>query len=256
VREEARREARRLRSEHGWSIKRIAREVRAAQSSVSVWVRDIELPDEQREALRRRSAGGWRLGNARRVEAARLARSRYQAVGRVLARQRDPLHQAGCMLFWAEGSKARNRVAFTNTDPEMVRFFLSFLRRCFGVRDARVKLSINCFTNNGLTLSDIETWWLRHLDLPRSVLGKSIVNRPSSASSGKHRRHIYGTARVTVHSTAIVQSIYGAIQEYAGVERPEWLDGPPRRPPQDVEDEPVGSVRGASLGVGPLAQLA
>jgi hypothetical protein len=51
------------------------------------------------------------------------------------------------------------------------------------------------------------------------------VNRPSSAS--KHRKgHVlpYGTARLSVHSTFIVQSIYGAIQEYSGIDRPEWLD--------------------------------
>ena len=29
---------------------------------------------------------------------------------------------------------------------------------------------------------------------------------------------------MTVHSTFVVQSIYGAIQEYAGIDRPEWLD--------------------------------
>jgi hypothetical protein len=29
---------------------------------------------------------------------------------------------------------------------------------------------------------------------------------------------------VVVHSTFMVQSIYGAIQKYAGMERPEWLD--------------------------------
>ena len=34
----------------------------------------------------------------------------------------------------------------------------------------------------------------------------------------------YGTARLAMHSTFIVQSIYGAIQEYAGFARPEWLD--------------------------------
>ena len=33
----------------------------------------------------------------------------------------------------------------------------------------------------------------------------------------------YGTVRVVVHTTALVQSIYGAIQEYGGFERPEWL---------------------------------
>jgi hypothetical protein len=41
------------------------------------------------------------------------------------------------------------------------------------------------------------------------------------------------TASVTVNSTAIVQSIYGAIQHYAGIERPEWVDGrlPSAAPP-------------------------
>jgi hypothetical protein len=34
----------------------------------------------------------------------------------------------------------------------------------------------------------------------------------------------YGTGRLAVHSTFIVQSIYGAIQEYARTNRPEWLD--------------------------------
>jgi hypothetical protein len=33
----------------------------------------------------------------------------------------------------------------------------------------------------------------------------------------------YGTCRLAVHDTALVQSIYGAIQEHAGFERPEWL---------------------------------
>jgi hypothetical protein len=31
-------------------------------------------------------------------------------------------------------------------------------------------------------------------------------------------------------STWLVQHIYGAIQEYSGVDQPQWLDGPPRKP--------------------------
>jgi hypothetical protein len=34
----------------------------------------------------------------------------------------------------------------------------------------------------------------------------------------------YGTCRLMVHSTQVVQHIYGAIQEYGGFDRPEWLD--------------------------------
>jgi hypothetical protein len=32
-----------------------------------------------------------------------------------------------------------------------------------------------------------------------------------------------GTCRIAVHDTQLVQHIYGAIQEYAGFERGEWL---------------------------------
>jgi hypothetical protein len=51
-----------------------------------------------------------------------------------------------------------------------------------------------------------------------------VVDRPSSASRGVRRPLVYGTARIVVYSTTIVQSIYGAIQEYAGCSRPEWTD--------------------------------
>jgi hypothetical protein len=52
-----------------------------------------------------------------------------------------------------------------------------------------------------------------------------MINRVPS-SSRQRRGHIlpYGTARLDVHSVFVIQSIYGAIQEYAGFERPAWLD--------------------------------
>jgi hypothetical protein len=66
----------------------------------------------------------------------------------------------------------------------------------------------------------------RELDLPRGCLLPSVVDRPSAASKRKRRTLPYGTARLTVYSTWIAQSIYGAIQAYAGIDRPEWLDLP------------------------------
>ena len=61
------------------------------------------------------------------------------------------------------------------------------------------------------------------LGLPRASLRASTVNRPSSASRRRGRTLVHGTGRLAVASTAVVQSIYGAIQEYAGIDRPEWL---------------------------------
>jgi hypothetical protein len=47
---------------------------------------------------------------------------------------------------------------------------------------------------------------------------------PKYSLKKRANRLPHGTCRVTICRTAIVQHIYGAIQEYAGFERPEWLD--------------------------------
>jgi hypothetical protein len=223
---EERIEARRLRREEGLALKVIARQLGVAVSSVSRWVRDIELTEAQIAVL---AAGNpiynqQRRGRGGRAERARADRLAAQAHGRELAKGDDALHRQGCMLHWAEGSRARNTVTFTNSDGDMVVLFVRFLRECYGVRDDQFTLTVNCFLNNGLTLQDVEGWWLDRLQLPASSLRAAAVNRPSSASRFRGNTLPFGTARVCVHSTFIVQSIYGAIQEYAGIERPEWLD--------------------------------
>jgi hypothetical protein len=71
---------------------------------------------------------------------------------------------------------------------------------------------------------EIEQFWLDELDLPRSSLGASIVNVYSKYSQKKRRNKLpYGTCKLVYNDTATVQSIYGAIQEYAGFDRPDWL---------------------------------
>jgi hypothetical protein len=218
-------EARRLRREEGLALGVIADRLGVSKSSVSLWTRDIELTDEQHERLRQANPihNQQLRGQANRRETARWARLAAQERGRARAGQGDLLHMQGCMLFWAEGSRRRNSVVFTNSDVEMHRVFLRFLRAS-GVRDEHVALTVNCFLNNGLSLAEIEEWWLRRLGLPPSCLRAASVNRPSSASRWRRNVHLYGTAALCVHSTALVQSIYGAIQEYGGFERPEWLD--------------------------------
>ena len=106
----------------------------------------------------------------------------------------------------------------------MLELFLRFLRDCYGVSDERVAFSVNCFAQDARVAADIVEWWLHRLGLRHCCVRAPTINRASRASRGR-RGHVlpYGTARLAVHSTFIVQSIYGAIQEYARIDRPEWL---------------------------------
>jgi hypothetical protein len=163
---------------------------------------------------------GWTANATRALE----RRSHAQGQGRAYARESDPLHVAGCMLLWAEGSRRRNSVEFTNSDPAMVAFFLRFLRACFGVPDSKVAVTCNLFADHVARQREIEQFWLDLLGLPRTCLRKSTVNVYSKYSKKKRQNRLpYGTCRLKVCDTSIVQHIYGAIQEYAGFDREEWL---------------------------------
>jgi AcrR family transcriptional regulator len=209
------------------ALREIAERLGVSKSSVSRWCRDIDLSADQEAALRAKNPAlnGQLLGMRARRERCRLRRIEAQEHGRELARAGDPVHRGGCMLYWAEGSKTRNAVQIVNSDADLLVAFLHFLRVCYSVPDRAVTLSVNCFLGNGLTLHEIQDWWLARLDLPAACIRRAVVNRPSAASKRLKGNVLpYGTARLTVHSTDVIQSIYGAIQEYAGIDRPEWLD--------------------------------
>jgi transcriptional regulator with XRE-family HTH domain len=219
-------EARRMRRDEGLSLNEIAARLQVSKSSASSWVRDIVLTEPQvaqltaQNPLYNRQLLSSQLSRAR----SRIVRVGYQTAGRQRARQGDPLHMAGCMLYWAEGSKSRCDVGFTNSDPEMVAFFVRFLEHCYCVQKHEIAVYINCFDAQEL-VSGIEDFWLARLGLPRTQLRKTTVNYFSSYSQKKRISKLrYGTCRVNVHRTEIVQNIYGAIQEYAGFQCEKWLD--------------------------------
>jgi hypothetical protein len=53
------------------------------------------------------------------------------------------------MLYWAEGSKRRNSVVMTNSDADLLRRFVDFLRTWHGVRNQSTTLSVNCYLEMG-----------------------------------------------------------------------------------------------------------
>jgi transposase len=216
--------ARRLRAE-GWSVKEIETHLRVARSSVSLWVRDVELGEVQQARLLERSRLGPTVAGERKAAQAREARQRYQERGRRLVHERGDSFAAGCTLYWAEGAKHRNSLKLTNSDPDLVAYFLGFLRRHFDVPNERVKIYCNLFADHLERQREIEDFWLERLGLDRSSLRKSIVNVYSKYSQKKRQNKLpYGTCALVVNSTELVQTIHGSIQELGGFERPAWLD--------------------------------
>jgi predicted transcriptional regulator len=224
-----REKARELRRE-GKSITDIAVELGVAKSSVSTWVRDIELTQSQREMLTARSFANMGSyvdrGKARREEGI-ARRLRHQVAGREKIKSGSSnLWVAGCMLYWGEGTKDRTDLTFSNSDPEMVALFLRFLREECGVEDDRITMRIHGYETNGICPEELNKYWMTITGLEQSSLRRGTYGVWSKASKRLRNTIKYGTLHIRVaKSGELLQQIYGSINEFSRNPTAKWVEG-------------------------------
>ncbi len=219
---ELRQQARRLRQD-GMSVREIAETLHVARSSVSVWVRDIQLTQGQIDRLKdkqRQSAGRYKGSQTNRAKY-RALRCQYQQEGRESAKLKRPLHFAGCMLYWAEGAKHKNALYFVNSDHHMLRLFMRFLREELHVSNLDVTLYIQCHSSDPDEIRRIERYWIDTLELEPSCLRKTHIKKGTQYRKSTLENGVCGIN--VLRSTPLLHHIYGAIQEYGGFDNPAWL---------------------------------
>lgn len=235
-RTEDKKKARKIRKE-GCSLSEIAEEVNASKGQVSVWVRDVELSKEAKKILDKKNPAtkeyhknnnrqNWR--NAEKTaETFRNKRRKYQQEGREEAKKNNPIHRGACMLYWAEGTKDRTSIGFTNSDVNMIIVFQQFLKENFGLTNANFSISLN-FHDDIHTKEEVMNYWSEELGVSLSCFIKPYINQRSKVSKQQRGKIEWGTCRLNVKgvkSVRIIQHIYGAIKEYVGIEDENlWLN--------------------------------
>jgi hypothetical protein len=91
--------------------------------------------------------------------------------------------------------------------------------------NADIRITCDLFADHVDRQREVEQFWLDVAGVPRSSLCRSTVNVYSKYSKKKRQNRLpYGTCRVTVSRTRILQSVYGAIQEIDGFTREASLE--------------------------------
>lgn len=220
---EFREKARQMRRD-GMSVRDIHLELGIAKSSVSMWVRDIKLSDEQFKVLDERKrqllVSQNRGARANREKFLDLRRE-YQEEGRKRARENPTkLHMLGCFLYWAEGAKQRTKTYFVNSDADMMLLFAKFLREELHISDQEFTIFVRCHPQPEESIRKLEQFWLDLLKLPSSALKITQIRAGGDKS---HNQLNHGLCAIAINNVKVTQHIFGAIQEYAGIDKPEWL---------------------------------
>jgi len=138
----------------GYSIKEIAKKLNIAQSTSSVWVRDIELDRKAQDRLLKRNLMSHYKTSLRwkkkRIEEDKVYRSRALPV--IDKTKKDLYHfKLYCsLLYWCEGGKGyREAVGFTNSDPVLIEAFIKLFRKSFDLDESkfRVVMHLHAYHN-------------------------------------------------------------------------------------------------------------
>ncbi len=142
--EDKKKKAHTLRSQ-GQSLSEIASELSIAKSTASLWLRDVVLSKTAKEIIAEKQFNG-RLEGRKIIEAERNSILEHIDQKSTLYIQRNkPKSQQYkailALLYGCEGVKRSDgRVVFVNSDPELIGYFISLLRKAFTIDESKFRI--------------------------------------------------------------------------------------------------------------------
>lgn len=199
--------ARRLRA-RGHTLNEIARRLGVAKSSVSVWVRDVEFTPRLPLGNRNHGARNRPPNKLQRRKQAEIERMDAEGIIRIDTLSDHAFLVAGAALYAGEGAKTDGMVAFANSDPMMIRFFLRWLRRFFTVEESRLRLYL--YLHVGLDLDAANRFWARVTGIPLEQFGKPYRAVPDAGI--RNTKHPMGCPRVSYGCSRTHRAIMGLVR--------------------------------------------
>ncbi|OVE79552.1 hypothetical protein BVY00_00140 [bacterium G20] len=194
----------------GHSINEISVVLNVAKSSVSLWVRNVELTNEQKNHLAQK--GFYREAIERR-RTSRLANEEQKRQLVITVAQKSitkiskkQLWLMGVMLYWAEGGKTRRLVRFSNSDPELIKVIMAFFRNVCDVPEQKFRGHIHIHSHLDHRLA--EKYWSSISGIPIAQFFK-VYRKPNKSSQNKKDSLPYGTFDVYVLNTELFYKIIG-----------------------------------------------
>jgi len=201
--------AKKLRAK-GWPINKIYRELGVSKAAVSVWVRNIELTNVQKEKIHRGRFSREVIERARRTRL-RNENARRQVIIDTAKEDIKNLSQkdlflVGISLYWGEGGKTGGVVRFSNSDPRLIQLMMKFLKEKCGV--PRGKFRAHLHIHPHLDYKNAERYWAMVSGISLQQFYKTY-RIPSKASKQKKDSLPNGTFDIYVCNKELLLKLQG-----------------------------------------------
>ncbi|MBI2574116.1 MAG: hypothetical protein HYV78_01850 [Candidatus Wildermuthbacteria bacterium] len=194
----------------GWPLNKIQRKLGVSKSSISVWVRKVELTEHQKEkihkgrftraVIERTRQTRLRNEDARRQTIINVAKEDLQKIS-----SRE-LFLIGISLYWGEGGKTGGIVRFSNSDPKMIRVMMRFFRILCGVSEKKFRGYIHIHPH--LDHIEARKYWSQISGIPENQFYKTY-RIPSKASKQKKDSLPFGTFNIYICNKELLLKLTG-----------------------------------------------
>lgn len=191
----------------GCSYNDILREVGVSKSTLSLWLRDIPLTDEQVAAL----SDKFRAGREKFIHKMRVRRDdrwaeyHREAEAEYAILSQDPAFMFGLALYIGEGTKSdENAVCFTNCDPRVICKALDFFLT-IGVPYASLRGAVHL--HPGLSVEAAELYWRQVTNSSETQLHKTSVSVSRASTGKKGNSQPRGTFQISATHTKTRQKL-------------------------------------------------
>ncbi|MDP2741458.1 MAG: hypothetical protein Q8O66_02110 [bacterium] len=202
----------------GKSYNQIVKILGTPKSTLSLWLRDIKMSPDVRKKF-------WNDVKERQVKnitefnkkLAEKARKRAQEIQENAAKtigflSKKDLLLIGTALYWGEGfKKTRWVLAFSNSDPLMIKIIMRFFRETCNIPEEKMKATVQ--THPNVTPKKAVDYWSKITGIPKNQFQKTYTRlSPSSKQKRPSNTLPFGTLRISVCDYKIINTVKGWIR--------------------------------------------
>lgn len=204
----------------GHSLSEIVSKIKISKSTASVWCRDISMSAVAQKKLKSRTTEKSLAGLAeysKRIKNNKILQIKIDAkigsnkLGEISNRD---IYCIGLGLYWGEGYKSGSQeFGFTNSDPEMILFYIKWLETIFLVKKNDLILRVSINELHKKREIQINQFWSNLTAVPLLQFTKMSFIKSVSKKSYPNSNNYMGTLRIKVRKgTRMRREVIGAIK--------------------------------------------
>ncbi|MFH1826382.1 MAG: hypothetical protein ABH823_03735 [bacterium] len=184
----------------------ILKVIQVSKGTLSRWLKGYPLTERQKAMLKGRAKSRYAGSKANQVNAQRRKKKIFETARLETKKMLgNHLFLLGLMLYWAEGTKEGGTVAFTNSDPKMIKIMMRWFRKICAVPEEKFRILV--FIHSLQVNDNWREAWAIITGVPLSQFIKPFI-KPSITNHRKNKLY-NGTCAIRISSSDLLVRIKG-----------------------------------------------